>query len=86
MIVPQEYFLGLSNDNPQGAQGFGCTGNFAKQWNNSVYCRLRKIAYGFKDQARTRHPGEKCGLAGQQIKGPVSGRAKRKNRGQICAL
>ncbi len=62
MIVPQEYFLGLSDDNPQGTQRFGFTGNFPKQWNNSVHFRLRKTPCGFKDQARTRHPGEKCGL------------------------
>jgi hypothetical protein len=45
------------------AQGFGFTRDFLKKWNNSAYCRLKKIPCGFKEQARTRHPGEKCGLA-----------------------
>ncbi len=44
------------------AQGFGCTKDFPKKWNNSAYFRLRKILCGFKDQARGRHPGEKCEL------------------------
>jgi len=44
------------------AQGFGFTKDFPKKWNNSAYFRLRKILCGFKDQARDRHPGEKCGL------------------------
>jgi len=62
MIAPQEYFLGLSNDSPQGAQRFGFTKHFTKEWNNSVYSRLSKMLCGFKDQARARHLGEKCGL------------------------
>ncbi len=62
MIAPQEYFLGLSNDSPQGAQRFGFTKNFTKEWNNRVYFRRRNIFCGFKDQARARHPGEQCGL------------------------
>jgi len=45
------------------AQGFGFTRDFLKEWNNSAYCRLKKIPCGFKEQARARHPGEKCGLA-----------------------
>jgi hypothetical protein len=44
------------------AQGFGFTRDFLKERNNSAYCRLKKIPCGFKEQARTRHPGEKCGL------------------------
>ncbi len=44
------------------AQGFGFTRDFLKERNNSVYCRLKKIPCGFKQQARARHPGEKCGL------------------------
>jgi hypothetical protein len=44
------------------AQGFGFTRDFLKKRNNSAYCRLKKIPCGFKEQARARHPGEKCGL------------------------
>jgi len=44
-------------------QRFEFTRDFPMEWNNSVYFRLRKIPCGFKDQARARHPGEKCGLA-----------------------
>jgi hypothetical protein len=46
------------------AQSFGFTRGFLKEWNNSAYSRLKKIPCGFKEQARARHPGEKCGLAG----------------------
>jgi len=51
------------------AQGFGFTRDFTpkghrglKERNNSAYFRLKKISCGFKEQARARHPGEKCGL------------------------
>ena len=44
------------------AQQFGFTKDFAKKWNNSVYFRLSKILCKFKDQARARPSGEKCGL------------------------
>jgi len=44
------------------AQGFGFTGDSLKERNNSAYCRLKKIPCGFKEQARDRHPGGKCGL------------------------
>ncbi len=44
------------------AQGFGFTRNFLKERNNSAYFRLKKIPCGFKQQARARHTGEKCGL------------------------
>jgi hypothetical protein len=44
------------------AQGFGSTRDFLKERNNSAYCRLKKIPCGSKEQARARHPGEKCGL------------------------
>jgi hypothetical protein len=44
-------------------QGFGFTRNFLKERNNSAYFRLKKIPWGFKELARARHPGEKCGLA-----------------------
>jgi len=44
-------------------QGFGFTRDFLKERNNSAYCRLKKISCEFKEQARARHPGEKCGLA-----------------------
>ena len=45
------------------AQQFGFTKDFAKKWNNCVYFRLSKILCKFKDQARARPSGEKCGLA-----------------------
>jgi hypothetical protein len=48
------------------AQGFGFTGDFLKKRNNSAYFRLKKIPCGFKEQARTRHPGEICGLNAAQ--------------------
>jgi hypothetical protein len=44
------------------AQGFGFTRDFLKERNNSAYFRLKKIPCEFKEQARARHPGEKCGL------------------------
>ncbi len=44
------------------AQRFGFIRHFTKERNNSVYFRLSKMPYGFKDQARARQPGEKCGL------------------------
>jgi hypothetical protein len=52
------------------AQGFGFTRDFLKERNNSAYCRLKKIPCGFKEQARVRHPGEKCGLGACSIPGP----------------
>jgi hypothetical protein len=39
------------------------TKDITMEWNNSVYFRLSKILCGFKDQARTRLSGEKCGLS-----------------------
>ncbi len=48
------------------ALGFGFTGDFLKKRNNSAYFRLKKIPCGFKEQARTRHPGEICGLNAAQ--------------------
>jgi hypothetical protein len=45
------------------AQGFGFTGDFLMERNNSAYFRLKKTPCEFKEQARTRHPGEKCELA-----------------------
>ena len=44
------------------AQGFEFTSDFLKERNNSAYFRLKKIPCGFKEQARARHPGKKCGL------------------------
>ncbi len=44
------------------AQGFGFTGGFLDEWNNSVYCRVQKITCRFKELARIRHSCEKCGL------------------------
>ena len=41
---------------------FGFTKDFAKEWNNNVYCRLSKILCGFKDQVRARPTGETGGL------------------------
>ena len=37
-----------------------------KEWHNSVYCCLNKIACGFKESARAHQAGEKCGLEGYQ--------------------
>jgi hypothetical protein len=36
------------------AKRFGVTGNFPKEHNTPLYCRLRKIFCGFKDRARAR--------------------------------
>jgi ferredoxin len=44
------------------AKGFEFTGDFLKEWNNSVYCRVQKILCRFKEQARACHSCEKCGL------------------------
>jgi len=44
------------------AQSFGFTRDFLKERNNSAYFRLKKIPREFKEQARARHPGERCGL------------------------
>jgi hypothetical protein len=44
------------------AQRFDFIRDFTKAWNNSVYFQLRKMPYGFKDQARFCPSGEKCGL------------------------
>ncbi|MBT8127948.1 MAG: hypothetical protein KJP15_10725, partial [Gammaproteobacteria bacterium] len=41
---------------------FVFTKDFAKEWNNPVYCRLSKMLCGFKDQVRVRPSGETCGL------------------------
>ncbi len=49
------------------AQGFGFTRNFLKERNNSAYFRLKKIPCGFKQQARARLTGEKCGLGKMSI-------------------
>ncbi len=43
-------------------QGFGFTGYFLDDWNNSVYYRVQKIPCKFKEQMRIRHSCEKCGL------------------------
>jgi hypothetical protein len=45
------------------AQGFGSTRDFLKERNNRAYFRLKKIPCEYKEQARARHPGEKCGLS-----------------------
>ena len=55
------------------AQGFGFTRDFLKERNNSAYCRLKKIPCGSKEQARVRHPGEKCGLAPNQRQSSSTG-------------
>jgi hypothetical protein len=44
------------------AQSFGFTRDFLKERNNRAYFRLKKIPCEFKEQARARHPGVKCGL------------------------
>jgi hypothetical protein len=36
------------------AQRFGYTKDFTKERNTGLYCRLRKILCGFKDQVRAR--------------------------------
>ena len=41
---------------------FEFTKDFAKEWNNPVYCRPSKMLCGFKDQVRGRPSGERCGL------------------------
>jgi hypothetical protein len=45
------------------AQTFGFTRYLLKEWNNSVYFRLKEIPCGFKVQVRARQSGEKWGLA-----------------------
>ena len=59
----------LTNTSPQDLPGdemitprFGSTKDFAREWNNLVYCRLSKRLCGFKDQVRARPSGEACGL------------------------
>jgi len=44
------------------SQDVGVTEDFAKEWNNSLYSRQNKILCEFKEQARARPSGEKCGL------------------------
>ena len=38
------------------------TKDFAKEWNNRVYCRLSKMLCTFKDQVRARPSDGTCGL------------------------
>jgi hypothetical protein len=59
----------LTNASPPVSPGgemitlrFGSTKDFAKEWNNRVYCRLSKMLCGFKDQVRARPSGETGGL------------------------
>ena len=59
----------LTNTSPRVLPGvemitprFGATKDFAKEWNNPVYCRLSKMLCGFKDQVRARPSGETGGL------------------------
>jgi len=40
----------------------GCAEDFAKEWNNLVYCRLSKMLCAFKDQVRARPSGGTGGL------------------------
>jgi hypothetical protein len=46
----------LNLESPLGgamiAKRFGFTGNFLRERNTGLYCRLRKIPCGFKDRAR----------------------------------
>ena len=44
------------------APRFESTKDFAKEWNNRVYCRLSKMLCGSKDQVRARPSGETGGL------------------------
>ncbi len=62
--VPGPHF---SQDGEVIAQGFGFTGAFLDEWNNSVYCQVQKIACKFKEQAIIRHSGKKCGLEKSQM-------------------
>ncbi len=61
---PGPHFL---QDGEVIVQGFGFTGDFLDEWNNSVYCRVHKIACRFKEQARIRHSCEKCGLRAESM-------------------
>ena len=49
MIARQEYFLGLSGDNPHGGQIFVYTRDFPTERNTSVYSRERKIVCAPKE-------------------------------------
>jgi hypothetical protein len=55
MIAPQEYFLGLSDDNPHGAQRFVCTGNFPTERNTLCISEEGK----FPVQTRIKHGRER---------------------------
>ncbi len=52
----------FSQDGEIIAQGFGFTGDFLDEWNNSVYCRVQKIPCRSKEQPRIRYSCEKYGL------------------------
>ena len=67
------------------AQGFGFAGDFPKEWNNSVYFRLRKIPCKFKEQERAHLSREKCGLT-QTPSWPVSNAAKYKEKCEATVL
>ena len=53
----------FSQDGEVIAQGFGFTEDFLNEWNNNVYFRVQKFPCRFKEQVRTRHSCEKCGLS-----------------------
>jgi len=59
----------LTNTSPRASSGgevitprSGFTKDFAKEWNNRVYCRLSKMLCGSKDQVRARPSGVTGGL------------------------
>ncbi len=57
----------FSQDGEVIAQGFGFTGNYLDEWNNSVYCQVQIIPCRFKEQARIRYSCEKWGPGLGQI-------------------
>ncbi len=63
-LIPLELdgYPHFSQDGEVIVQGFGFTGYFLDEWNNSGYCRVQKISCRFKELARIRHSCEKCGL------------------------
>jgi hypothetical protein len=58
--IPVFHPCGVALRSKSVPDGF-VTKDFAKERNNSVYFRLRKILCGFKDQVRARPSGEKYG-------------------------
>jgi hypothetical protein len=59
--IPVFHPAGVASRSKSVPDGF-VTKVFARERNNSVYCRLSKRLCGFKDQVRARPSGETCGL------------------------